>query len=249
MLNIVIPMAGAGSRFMEAGYLVPKPLIAVHNRQMIELVINNLRPKREHRFIFLCRTEHIQRYNLRNMLKQWAGENAVILEVDRITDGAACTVLIARELIASSEPLMVANCDQYVDVSIDDYLEQIDGLNLDGMMMTLEASDPKWSYVSLDSEELVTKCVEKQVISNRATVGVYNFSKGLDFVNAADSMIKKNIRVNNEFYVAPVYNELIAKGQRIGIHNVGREGDGMYGLGIPSDLEYFLAHPISSVAR
>jgi NDP-sugar pyrophosphorylase family protein len=249
VLNIVIPMAGAGSRFMEAGYLVPKPLIAVHNRQMIELVINNLRPKREHRFIFLCRTEHIQRYNLRNMLKQWAGENAVILEVDRITDGAACTVLIARELIASSEPLMVANCDQYVDVSIDDYLEQIDGLNLDGMMMTLEASDPKWSYVSLDSEELVTKCVEKQVISNRATVGVYNFSKGLDFVNAADSMIKKNIRVNNEFYVAPVYNELIAKGQRIGIHNVGREGDGMYGLGIPSDLEYFLAHPISSVAR
>ena len=83
------------------------------------------------------------------------------------------------------------------------------------------------------------------MISNEATVGIYNFRRGRDFVRAADRMIAKNLRVNNEFYVAPVYNELIARGARIAIHNVGRDGAGMYGLGIPADLERFLTSPMS----
>jgi hypothetical protein len=97
----------------------------------------------------------------------------------------------------------------------------------------------------LDRSNLVTRVVEKEVISHEATVGIYNFRRGSDFVRAADRMIAKNLRVNNEFYVAPVYNELIEDGARIAIYNVGREGAGMYGLGIPSDLEHFLSNPIS----
>lgn len=245
MLNIVIPMAGAGSRFAKVGYKEPKPLIPVHGVPMVQLVIENLRPSTPHRFIFICRTEHLQSFNLGERLRSWAGENSLVLTVDQLTEGAACTVLLAKHLIDNDMPLMIANCDQYVDASIDDYLADMDRRGLDGIMMTLTANDAKWSYVALNDSGLVTECVEKKVISQHATVGIYNFRKGSDFVRAADAMIAKNLRVNNEFYVAPVYNQLIEEGAKFGICNVGAEGSGMYGLGIPSDLEYFLAHPIS----
>jgi dTDP-glucose pyrophosphorylase len=249
VLNIVIPMAGAGSRFAKVGYKEPKPLIPVHGVPMVRLVIENLRPSMPHRFIFICRSEHLISFDLESKLKSWAGDNAVILSVDHLTQGAACTVLLAKSLINSSEPLMIANCDQYVDISINDYLADMDRHNLDGLIMTLLADDPKWSYVALDAANHVTECVEKKVISEYATVGIYNYRKGVDFICAAEAMIEKNLRVNNEFYVAPVYNELISQGKKYGIYNVGAEGDGMYGLGIPSDLEFFLTHPISSDAK
>lgn len=245
MLNIVIPMAGAGSRFAKVGYKEPKPLIPVHGVPMIQLVIDNLRPSTPHRFIFICRSEHLHSFDLDRKLKTWAGENSVVLSVDQLTEGAACTVLLAKHLFDNDEPLMIANCDQYVDASIDAYLADMDRRDLDGLIMTLTADDPKWSYVALDEVGHVTECVEKKVISQHATVGIYNYRKGCDFVRAAEAMIAKDLRVNNEFYVAPVYNQLIEQGGKFGIYGVGAEGDGMYGLGIPTDLDYFLAHPIS----
>ncbi len=108
----------------------------------------------------------------------------------------------------------------------------------------MKASDPKWSFVGLDRECLVTHVVEKEVISDEATVGIYNFKRGGDFVSAADKMISQDLRVNNEFYVAPTYNQLIKDNKRIGIFNIGREADGMYGLGTPTDLDLFLSLPI-----
>jgi dTDP-glucose pyrophosphorylase len=135
-----------------------------------------------------------------------------------------------------------------VDVDIDHYLAEMDDRDADGLIMTMTADDPKWSFVGLDSRGFVTRVVEKQAISNEATVGIYNFRAGADFVRAADRMIARNLRVNGEFYVAPVYNELIEDGARIAIRNVGREGAGMYGLGIPTDLEQFLADPVSAKA-
>jgi dTDP-glucose pyrophosphorylase len=249
VLNIVIPMAGAGSRFAKVGYKEPKPLIPVHGVPMVRLVIENLRPSTPHRFIFICRSEHLLSFDLESKLKSWAGNNAVVLNVDHLTQGAACTVLLAKDLINSSDRLMIANCDQYVDISIDDYLADMDNRNLDGLIMTLLADDPKWSYVAVNEVGHVTKCVEKKVISINATVGIYNYRNGADFISAAEAMIEKDLRVNNEFYVAPVYNELITEGKKYGIYNVGTEGDGMYGLGIPSDLEFFLTHPISSDAK
>jgi dTDP-glucose pyrophosphorylase len=167
------------------------------------------------------------------------------VEIDGLTEGAACTVLMARDLIDDDSPLMIANSDQYVDVDIDSYLGVLDADGLDGLIMTMWADDKKWSYVGLDETRMVTQVVEKEVISNEATVGIYNFRHGRSFVAAADSMIAGNERVNNEFYVAPTYNPLIRKGARVGIHSVGRVGDGMYGLGTPADLREFLAHPIS----
>jgi len=247
MMNIVIPMAGSGSRFVKAGFTVPKPLIPLHGVPMIKVAIDNLRPKCEHRFIFICQRSHVLAHQLTEKLNAWAGE-ALIISIDGTTEGAACSVLAATEFIDNDDPLMIANSDQYVDTSIDHYLNHMDHEQLDGLIMTMTASDPKWSFVGLDSAQLVTQVVEKQVISNEATVGIYNFRRGRDFVYAAEETIKRNLRVNGEFYVAPTYNMLIEQNKKIGIYNVGRERQGMYGLGIPEDLKYFLSLPISQTA-
>lgn len=243
-LNIVVPMAGAGSRFAVAGFTDPKPLIPVHGVPMIRLVIANLAPSRDHRFVFVCQREHVERYELQARLQQWS-PGSIVIPIDGLTRGAAETVLHAAEHIDEDAPLMIANSDQWVDVSIDEYLDDMDERSLDGLIMTMEADDPKWSYAVVDGEGRVLRVVEKQVVSHHATVGIYNFARGADFVAAARQMIAADDRVNGEFYVAPVYDRIIAGGAAVGVHDVGREADGMYGLGIPDDLRLFESLPIS----
>ena len=244
MLNVVLPLAGRGSRFAEAGYTLPKPLIPVHGTPMIAAVARNVRPRVDHRVIFLALKEHLEHLGMRDTLER-AAPGCRIIAVDQVTEGAACTVLLARDLIDSDDPLMIANTDQWVDVAIDTYLNTMEMRAADGLIMTMRASDPKWSFVGLDLAGYVTRVVEKTVISDEATVGIYNFRRGRDFVRAADQMIARNARVNGEFYVAPVYNELITEGARIVVHNVGAVDAGMYGIGIPTDLERFLSMPVS----
>jgi NDP-sugar pyrophosphorylase family protein len=237
-------MAGLGSRFSEAGYNKPKPLIEVHGVPMIRLVIENLRPKNcAYQFIFIIQKEHVNRYGLNKNLIEWGGENTKIIQLDGLTDGAACTVLSAKELINSDSPLMIANCDQFIDFDVDIYLKKLTEESLDGQIMTMYANDPKWSFIDFDRHNLVTKVVEKQVISDEATVGIYNFATGVDFVTAAEEMISDNERVNGEFYVAPVYNKLIKNQKKIGFVNIGSDllkiKSGMFGLGTPKDLDSF----------
>jgi NDP-sugar pyrophosphorylase family protein len=248
MLNIVMPMAGRGSRFVSAGFTLPKPLIPVCGVPMTRLVIQNVRPRGPHRFIFLCLREHLESFPLRQRLTQWS-PGCQIIEVSTVTQGAACTVLLARDLIDNDDPMMIANCDQWVDIDINDYLAAMDRQQLDGLIMTMWADDPKWSYVRFGDRQAVVEVVEKQVVSNEATVGIYNYRRGRDFVWAAQQMIDRGFRVNNEFYVAPAYNELIARGAKLGVYNVGREYAGMYGLGIPSDLEKFERLPAADTVR
>jgi dTDP-glucose pyrophosphorylase len=244
MLNIVIPMAGAGSRFAMAGFSDPKPLIKIHGVPMIKVVINNLRPTCEHRFVFICQRAHVNDHGLRDKLSEWAPSSRIV-EVNGLTEGAACTVLAAASLIDNDDPLMIANSDQYIDIDINTYLAMLSVPEMDGLIMTMTASDPKWSFVGLDEQGRVRQVVEKRVISNEATVGLYNFKHGRDFISATRRMISADDRVNGEFYVAPTYNYLIDVGKRIGFFNVGSEGSGMHGLGIPQDLRLFLAHPAS----
>ncbi|HAU5562558.1 TPA: glycosyl transferase family 2 [Serratia fonticola] len=247
MMNIVIPMAGAGSRFAKAGYVDPKPLIKVHDVPMVKLVVNNLKPTRPHKFIFIVQRSHDTEYGLTALLKSWEPECDVVY-TDGLTEGAACTVLLAKELINNDEHLMIANSDQFVDCQIDEYLRAMEDESSDGIIMTMKADDPKWSYVGFNQYGAVNRVVEKEVISDEATVGIYNFKKGSDFVRVAETMIKNDDRVNNEFYVAPAYNYLIGEGAKIGIYNVGSEANGMYGLGIPADLDLFLNLELSKEA-
>lgn len=239
MLNIVVPMAGRGSRFAQAGYEMPKPLIDVYGHPMIEYVTKNIMPKCEHRYIYICQEEHLKKYNLSEQLEMMA-PGCKIVTVDHITEGAACTVLLAEKYIDNNDALMIANSDQYIDTDIDAYLSAMK--QHDGLIMTMPADDPKWSFIKVNEDGFVVMVREKEVISNEATVGIYNYAHGSDFVRFAHQMIDKNIRVNGEFYVAPVYNEMIDAGKKIIYCNVGSN---MYGLGIPEDLDYFMSHELS----
>lgn len=247
MLQIVVPMAGAGSRFAVAGYKDPKPLIPVHGVPMIKVVIDNLTPQRAHKFIFICQAEHVKAYGLRGKLCAWA-PGCEIVELNGVTEGAACTVHTAKALIDNEHPVMIANSDQFVDVNIDDYLDAMDASAADGIIMTMKADDPKWSFVGFNEMGTISRVVEKEVISEEATVGIYNFRSGHQLISAIERMFEKELRVNGEFYVAPAYNEIIDQGACIIHYTVGSEGQGMYGLGIPADLDYFLAQPISRAA-
>lgn len=231
-------MAGRGSRFAKAGFRDPKPLIPIDGRPMIEWVVENLTPRQEHRFIFIAQAEHDIEFGISRKLREISPESEVVI-IDGITEGAAVTVLAAASLIDNDLPLMIANSDQFIDISIDTYLDQ-QTPDVDGLIMTMTATDPKWSFVGFDNDGKVNRVVEKMPISNEATVGIYNFSRGNDFVRSAKNMIARGEKSNGEYYVAPVYNELISAKANIATFNIGSESNGMYGLGIPSDLELFL---------
>lgn len=234
MMNIVVPMAGRGSRFVKAGYDMPKPLIDIYGHPMIEYVTINVKPDRPHRFIYICQKEHLERFNLETKLKE-ISPGCIVIAIDYITEGAACTVLLAERYIDNLDGLMIANSDQFVDTDINQYLDAIGGNA--GLIMTMPADDPKWSFIRYEGKK-VTLVREKEVISNQATVGIYNYKHGKDFVRYAHQMINKDIRVNNEFYVAPVYNEMIDDGMDITFYDVGAS---MYGMGIPEDLDIFMS--------
>ena len=246
MLQIVVPMAGAGSRFARVGHSLPKPLIDVGGQPMISRVIDNLRPARAHRFVFVCQRAHDATYGLSDKLGRWA-PGCAIVHLDGLTDGAARTVLAAAPALDAEAPMMIANSDQFVDFPIDTYLAESDRPGLHGLIMTMVATDPKWSFASCDEAGFVTRVAEKEPISDEATVGVYNFARAGDFVTGAQRMIAADRRVNGEFYVAPVYNELIETGARLRCFNIERAGGAMHGLGTPEDLSLFLAGPASAL--
>jgi NDP-sugar pyrophosphorylase family protein len=237
-------MAGRGSRFSEAGYLLPKPLIPIHGVPMIKAVVDNLAPKMPHRFVFVCQADHIEKYDLAKTLKSYA-KHVEVISVHGITEGQVCTVLKAKHLINNDEPLMTANSDQFIDFDINEYLEDMNARQLDGLIMVMKSDHPKWSYVKTNEQGHAIQTAEKQVISTDATVGIYNFRQGKDLVQAAEQMIKENMRVNNEFYTCPCYNYLIQEDKKIGVYSIGAEYAGMYGLGIPQDLNFFLKHEVS----
>lgn len=246
MQTIVIPMAGRGSRFADAGFEDPKPLIPVHGVPMIQLVIANLTPDVEHRFVFICQRDHVRDYGLDTLLPSWA-PGCVVVPIDGVTEGAACTVLEAREHIDPEDVLVIANSDQYVDTEPSAWLSGVYDEGRAGVILTMTASDPKWSFVE-KQDGRVTRVVEKEVVSDEATVGIYVFRRGADFIAGADRMIAADDRVNGEFYVAPVYNYLIGEGWDVSTRSIGSVGAGMYGLGTPSDLDDFLRREVSARA-
>ena len=232
-LNVLIPMAGAGSRFSAAGYTFPKPLIEVRGKPMIQVVVENLNI--EANYIFLVQKEHYEKYNLKYLLNLIA-PGCKIVQVDGITEGAACTTLLAKEHIDNDAPLVMANSDQFVEWNSNECMYAFSADSIDGGILTFEATHPKWSYAKLDENGFVSEVAEKKVISNSATVGIYYWRHGSDYVKYAEQMIAKNIRVNNEFYVCPVFNEAIGDGKKVRVKNIEQ----MWGIGTPEDLNYFL---------
>jgi len=236
-MNVVIPMAGAGSRFEKVGYTFPKPLIDVNGKPMIQVVSEML--GLEANFIYIVQKSHREKYNLDTLLNLIT-PNCKIVEVDGLTEGAACTVLLAQEHIDNDAPLILSNSDQYIDWNSTEFMYQMNEKDFDGGIVCFPATHPKWSFAKTDENGLISEVAEKNPISDQATAGIYYWKKGSDFVKYTKQMIEKDIRVNNEFYVCPVYNEAIQDGQRV--FNFQIEADKMWGLGTPEDLTHYLEH-------
>jgi len=232
-LNVLIPMAGEGSRFTTAGYTFPKPLIDVKGKPMIQVVVENL--NMDANFIFVVRKEHREKYNLDSLLKLIA-PGCQIVETDGLTEGAACTALLAKDFIDNDSPLFFANSDQFVEWDSNEFMYKMNETNADGGIVSFTATHPKWSFAKINENGLVTEVAEKNPISDIATVGYYWWKNGSDFVKYAEQMIDRGLRINNEFYVCPVFNEAIADKKEIRTFNT----DGMWGLGTPEDLKYYL---------
>ena len=233
-LNVLIPMAGAGSRFQQAGYTFPKPMIQVHDKPMIQVVVDNL--GLEANYHFVVQKEHREKYNLDTFLNLISPGNCEVIEVDGITEGAACTALLAKEFIDNDNPLFFANSDQFVEWNPVEFMYNMQETNADGGIVTFKATHPKWSFAKVNDDGLVTEVAEKNPISDNATVGYYYWKHGSDFVKYAEDMINKDIRVNNEFYVCPVFNQAIEDNKQVRVYDV----KGMWGLGTPEDLEYYI---------
>jgi HAD superfamily hydrolase (TIGR01509 family) len=232
-MNVLIPMAGAGSRFQQAGYTFPKPLIDVEGKPMIQVVVDNLNI--DATYIYVVQKEHREKYNLDTLLNLIT-PNCKIVEVDGLTDGAACTTLLAKEHIDNDAPLVMANSDQFVEWDSNEFMYKMIEQKVDGGILTFTATHPKWSFAKVDEYGYVTEVAEKNPISDIATVGIYYWAKGSDYVKYAEQMIDKNIRTNNEFYTCPTFNEAIGDGKKIKTFNIEK----MWGLGTPEDLNYYL---------
>ena len=232
-MNILIPMAGLGSRFLTKGFKIPKPLIDVNGRPMIQVVTDNLNI--DANYIFVVQQEHLEKYNLTHLLNL-IKPNCKVVVIDKLTEGAACTTLLAKELIDNDNPLIIANSDQYIEWNSNETMYSFSNNDIDGGMLVFKAVHPKWSFAKLDSTGFIEKVAEKDPISDIASVGIYYWSKGSDYVKYAEQMIDKDIRVNNEFYVCPVINEAIADGKKFKVSYVKE----MWGIGTPEDLETFL---------
>lgn len=245
-MNVVVPMAGAGSRFAKAGYKHIKPLIDVLGKPMIQRVIENLNLVTS-RHIFLCQQRHMDEYHL-DMLLPWlvggsgARNTTVTAAVPELTEGAAVTLMNAERYIEDlTAPLFIANSDQWVeDFNMTEFMYRMQAPGVDAGIVVFECPerDPKWSYARVDPVTgWVTEVAEKTAISDLATVGFYYWKRAADFFRYAKSMIAKNIRTNNEFYVCPVFNEAIADGKNVAVYKCSR----MWGLGTPEDLAVFVA--------
>ena len=232
-MNVLIPMAGAGSRFEKAGYTFPKPLIEVRGKPMIQSVVENLNIDAKH--IFIVQKSHYEKYNLKHLLGL-ISPGCEIIQVDTLTEGAACTTLLASHLINNDDPLLISNSDQFLSWDSNEFMYSMIADEIDGGILTFTSTHPKWSFAKLGGDGFVSEVAEKKPISNIATCGIYYWSKGSDYVRYANQMINNNERTNNEFYICPVYNEAIKDDKKIRTFHIEK----MWGLGTPEDLKSFL---------
>lgn len=237
-MNVVLPMAGHGSRFRARGIDVPKPLIDVRGRPMYAWAMDSLPLELATRLIFVCLAEHLADGALERDLRARYGHLPLeIVPLEHVTQGQACSVLAARALIDDATPLLVYNADTYTRSDLARTLPAL-APDVDGLLSVFEAPGTKWSFARVDATGRVVETAEKQRISPWATTGLYWFRHGHDFVRHADAMIRDADRTGGEYYVAPVYNRLIAEGRHVRI-DVAEQ---VWVLGTPEDLDHFEAH-------
>ena len=241
--NILLPIAGRGQRFISDGYETPKPLIKTNDKFLIDRSLESV-DLTQSNLIFVVRKEHVESHNIDKILKIKYGEDIKIIVIDYVTEGTLCTCLLAEDLINNNESLTIFTPDCYFEPKF--YVPKLqfpwknqrpvtihNGMGIDGVVVTFESNSNTHSFVKLDNHGLVTEAREKEVISNNAIGGLYFFTEGKTFIKYAKELIEKNIRVNNEFYVAPIYNLMVRDGLKITIEKNTRHDI----LGTPKDVK------------
>ena len=246
-VQVVIPMAGSGSRFTEAGYSTPKPLLPVHGAPMFALVVANLLTERVGSLTIIAQAAWEVGPSI-DRLRAAISPEVRLIEIDYLTGGPADTIELARPYLDPALPVVTGNSDQYVDADLHPFYALLDDPDLAGAILTMEDDDPKWSYAATDARGDVVDVQEKVVISPYATVGIYGFSSAGLMFSALDEMRAIGDSVKGEYYVAPAYNRLIARGLRIAPSNLGPVSSVMHGMGIPADYEAFLLTEASRAA-
>jgi dTDP-glucose pyrophosphorylase len=234
-VNCLVLCAGNGSRFADAGYELPKPLIDVGGESMLSRVYRTNSQNRRFKHYFAVRTEHIEKYQIDRHIRSFCGDSQFI-EVDRPTEGACCTALLAKEFINNHDELIIYNSDQLVNFNPNKFRSHMDHTNSDIGILTFRNNSPKWSFCELGEDGYVKRVVEKEPISDVATCGWYWWRRGSDFVRSAEQMIANNDRTKGEFYLVPSIGYLIAEGKKVSTFDV----DEMIGLGTPLDLHNYL---------
>jgi len=232
-LTIIIPMAGAGQKFIDAGYSFPKPLIDIKGKPMIQWVTENIGVNAK--FIFIVTEEEYKKYNLQYLLKLLEN-NCEIVRLSKPTNGAVETILAAKELIGK-DPIAIINSDQFMNWNSNEFFYAMAADECDGGIVTFESTHPKWSFVKLGEDGFISETAEKKPISSMATAGVYYFRQGSDFIKYSQRMIDKNIQIDGDYYVCPIFNEIINDGGKVRSFPI----DGMWSFSTPEDVEHFIA--------
>ncbi len=230
--NVLVPMAGLGSRFQKAGYNIPKQLIFCYDRQLIDISLDCL-DYSNCNLIFVVRDDQVFNHKIDKILKQKFGDDIKVVVLDKLTDGSVASCLAASEFIENSSPLLIHTLD--VEFSPKISVSELDLSSTDGIIYTFKSNSPNYSYVQMDSSGRITKTAEKKVISDRACVGIYVFRSGLTFCSYARKMIQKDIRTNGEFYITPLYNLLIEDGLVVKESPVEK----MHVFGTPEEFDFY----------
>ena len=248
MIQIVIPMAGLGSRFKSEGYSVPKPLLPIHGQEMYKVVLANLFSKDVSRVVLITPRE-FELSPLASRLTESLGIEVIVVEVDSVTKGAAMSVLLARDFLDENAPVVTANSDQYVDFDARGFYAKLQNQEEVGLVLTMQDSDPKWSFARVDERGKILEIREKEPISSNATVGIYGFKRASALFDAIDKMVLADDMANGEFYVAPAYFYIEGfENPGVAIWDLGPVGQVMFGMGVPDDYEHFLTLPVSAKA-
>lgn len=229
--NLLIPMVGRGQRFRDEGFVLPKQLIQVGHQQMIDWSMSCIKTE-ECNQIFVIRRDTVENNEMDVVLRHKFGDDITIVIAEEETEGTVSSCLLAEKYIDNNLPLSITTLDMYFEPHFDP-AKVVDS---DGVVLTFDADNPAYSYSQLGEDGYVIRTAEKEVISNHAHAGLYHFSKGSDFVRLAKEMIKRNIRVKNEFYVAPLYNLFIEEGMKISVQPIDR----LWSMGTPDERRYFL---------
>jgi NDP-sugar pyrophosphorylase family protein len=234
MLQIIIPLGGKATRFQERGHTFPKPLFEIGNRSMIEIVLENLAPPQPVQYTFICRKEHLSQFYLGDMLRLLA-PGCRVISLENETAGALCSVLLAVDQLQLDGEIIVANGDQFISTSLVPFYTACRQPGLDGCILTFTATHPRWSFAKTDETGKVIAVAEKRPISKQATVGLYYFRRARDLIEASERMILKGLTTSGQFFVCPVYNEMILAGKN------------MHSLGTPEDLDVFMKYHLAAV--